>query len=146
MNFVCRCLTHNGGAAHLVSLRVKPESVTFLTKLFGGTVFLNDDNAIRECNTAMEDEPNLFKGNFDVNGRRVGCSGCKQTCLTFQYLGDAVGKKEIDKKRPVRLNDHNFPVEWVDHPCRKKNEKAGVRFRFCIQRYIILEINYFGTF
>ena len=143
---MCRCLKHNGGAAHQVSLRVKQDHVAFLTKLFGGTVYSNEDYAIGECNEAMKDEPNLSKGNNDPNGRRVLCSGCKKTCLTFRYIGAAVGKKEIDESRPVRLKNHQFPVGWVDHTCRKKNEKAGVRFRFCIQRYIILEINYFGTF
>jgi hypothetical protein len=143
---VCRCLKHNGGAAHQVSLRVKQDNVAFLTNLFGGIVYPNEDYAIGECNEAMKDKSDLIKNNSDVNGRRVWCSGCRKTALTFRYIGAAVGNKEIDDCRPVRLNDHKFPVGWLEHPCRKKNEKAGVRFRFCMQRYIILEINYFGTF
>jgi hypothetical protein len=142
---------YSGNAAHPVRVtqELHTESLTFLTNLFGGTVFSNEDYAIGECNEGMKGKPYLTKGNYGVKGRRFVCSGCKQTCLTFQYLGDAVGNKEIDNNRQVRLYDHKFPVEWVQHTCQakvKKNKNAEVRFRFCIQRYVILEINYFGTF
>ena len=132
---------YSGNAAHPVRVtqELHTESVTFLTNLFGGTVFSNEDYAIGVCNEGM-DKPDLTKGNYDEKGRRFVCSGCKNTCLIFQYLGNAVGNKEIDKKRQVRLYDHKFPVEWVEHTCQakvKKNKKAEVRFRFCVQRDII---------
>ena len=41
------------------------------------------------------------------HGRLVLCSGCKQTCLTFQYLG-AVGNNEIVKKDQYDLTTTSF--------------------------------------